>query len=103
MVSRMAHNHKVAGSTAKYLKWVREQPCVVCRSVPCDAHHIRKAGISGMGMKAPDNLVYPLCRSHHNMRHSRPWRGLWVDCGAGDDEEGLAAFYYGTYLKWVAK
>lgn len=56
----------------KYLAWVRDQDCCHCRAPgPSDPHHIRGVGhFGGMGMKAPDYLVMPLCRGCHDAVHS---------------------------------
>ena len=62
----------------KYLQWIREQDCMMCGTTPCDPHHIKGRGnFSGVGMKAPDLLVMPLCRRCHGDMHSNP--SLWED------------------------
>jgi len=56
-------------SVPKYLKWVRTQPCWVCMRQPVDAHHLIGHGTKGMGLRSPDTLSMPLCRSHHDELH----------------------------------
>ena len=53
-----------------YLKWVREQPCLVCYS-PMDtqAHHIKGLLLSGMGIKGDDSAVIPVCPTCHSKIH----------------------------------
>lgn len=48
-----------------YLAFVRQLPCVWCgRRGPSDAAHM-PVGARGMGFKAPDRNVVPLCRPCH--------------------------------------
>lgn len=58
----------------KYRKWLREQPCVVCANSPCDGHHVIGHGLGGMGTKAPDSMMFALCRIHHSSLHDGGWR-----------------------------
>lgn len=45
-----------------YLRWVRSMPCCVCLAPADSAHHvIGILGLSGMGLKAPDSYVMPVC------------------------------------------
>lgn len=58
----------------EYLDWVRTLPCCFCGMTPSDAHHVIGMGwgLSGMGMKAPDSYMMPLCRYHHGEVHKHP-------------------------------
>ena len=49
---------------AKYLAWIRTQPCIVCIGVdgPSEAAHI---GPHGMAQKASDYDTLPICAVHH--------------------------------------
>ena len=64
-----------------YLKWVRSQDCALCGAPgPSDAHHlIGIGGMGGMGTKAPDSAVMPLCRGCHSRIHRMPelWPKQW--------------------------
>ncbi|NTY85541.1 DUF968 domain-containing protein [Serratia fonticola] len=55
--------------SAKYLQWVKSQPCVCCGARADDPHHIIGHGQGGMGTKAHDFLTIPLCRQHHDDLH----------------------------------
>jgi len=58
-----------------YLRWVRQQPCCYCgRSPAGDAHHLigLGAGVSGVGLTAPDHYAMALCRTHHEQVHGDP-------------------------------
>jgi hypothetical protein len=59
-----------------HLAFVRAQGCVV-RPTPADrcfgpieAHHVRSAANSGMGMKPPDTAAVGLCCRHHRALHT---------------------------------
>lgn len=67
----------------KYRDWVKTLPCVICEGNSHEAHHIIGTGnLGGMGMKAPDTYVMPVCRMDHCLIHQDPtiaeeqWR--WV-------------------------
>ena len=51
----------------KYLDWLRDQPCFVTGMTTNDNHGVDPAhtGISGRGLKAPDNHTLPLAHSLH--------------------------------------
>lgn len=57
--------------SAKYLAFVRQQPCMFCGMPADDAHHLIGLhwNLSGMGMTAPDSYAMGLCRHHHNEVH----------------------------------
>lgn len=53
-----------------YLNYIASLPCVVCGCEPAgEAHHIIDVGYGGMGTKASDLWVFPLCRIHHTWLH----------------------------------
>ncbi len=63
-----------------YLSWVRTLPCCSCRGPGGDAHHLIGVGqLGGMGTKAPDSYVMPLCRLCHQAIHNSPedWPTQW--------------------------
>ncbi|MEC5321562.1 DUF968 domain-containing protein [Brenneria populi subsp. brevivirga] len=53
----------------KYTRWVKSQPCACCGAPADDPHHVIGYGLGGMGTKAHDLFVIPLCRSHHDELH----------------------------------
>lgn len=64
----------------QYLKWVKQQPCVMCGAPADDPHHLKGVGhMSGGGMTAPDSMVMPVCRRHHDEIHRTPelWDRQW--------------------------
>ena len=56
----------------KYIQWVKTQPCIVCGNPADDAHHLIGHGQGGMGTKAHDIHVIPLCRVDHRDLHADP-------------------------------
>ena len=51
----------------KHGDYIRSLPCCRCKIVPAGvAHHLRRTGESGMGLKSPDKYRLPLCPAHHN-------------------------------------
>jgi len=53
-----------------YLEWVKTQPCSYCGAPSDDTHHGIGLGLSGMGTKADDLAVMPVCREHHTAIHN---------------------------------
>lgn len=56
----------------KYISWIKTQPCVACGMPADDAHHLIGHGQGGMGTKAHDFHVIPLCRADHRELHADP-------------------------------
>lgn len=54
----------------KYTRWVKTQQCMCCNNPADDPHHLIGHGNGGMGTKAHDLFVIPLCRAHHDMLHA---------------------------------
>ncbi|MBC9609123.1 DUF968 domain-containing protein [Escherichia coli] len=53
-----------------YTRWVKTQKCMTCGNQADDPHHIIGHGLGGMGTKADDLFVIPLCRKCHNELHA---------------------------------
>ena len=53
-----------------YLAFEHKEPCLWCgRNDVIQVHHLKEAGYSGEGIKAPDWLSIPLCASCHAKYH----------------------------------
>lgn len=52
----------------KYMDMIANYGCVICGQ-PSQLHHPRSLTGLGMGQKAPNWLVIPLCESHHREIH----------------------------------
>jgi hypothetical protein len=60
-----------------HLAFVAAQPCLVCRRVPCDAHHLKIARPRSLGRKVSDEFTVPLCRDHHQQLHHHGNETAW--------------------------
>jgi hypothetical protein len=52
-----------------HLRFVAQQPCLICGRQPCDPHHLKFAQAHGLGHKVSDEFTVPLCRAHHRELH----------------------------------
>lgn len=52
---------------SKYLAWIKELPCIICKYPHSDPHH---SETGGKGTKASDYTCLPLCHIHHQMVHT---------------------------------
>jgi hypothetical protein len=53
----------------EHLRFVAQQPCVVCGKKPADPHHLRFMQPRAIGAKVSDEFTVPLCRTHHSAVH----------------------------------
>jgi len=53
----------------EHLRFVAQQPCLICDRTPSDPHHVRFAQQRALGRKVSDEFVVPLCRTHHRALH----------------------------------
>jgi hypothetical protein len=60
-----------------HLRFVMQQPCLLCGRKPSDAHHIRFVQPRALGRKASDEFAVPLCRSHHHAVHRAGDEKAW--------------------------
>jgi ERF superfamily len=60
-----------------HLRFVMQQPCLLCGRRPSDAHHIRFIQPRALGRKASDEFAVPLCRSHHRAAHRAGDEKAW--------------------------
>jgi len=65
-----------------HLRYVAQQPCLLCGRKPSDPHHLRFLQPRALGRKASDEFSVPLCRIHHRLVHrvgnEAAW---WKDAG----------------------
>lgn len=64
--------HRVVGTDAQYLEWLRGQSCAVCGAqAPSEAAHVRRINQgSGTGIKPPYSAI-PLCNHCHHAQHEQ--------------------------------
>jgi hypothetical protein len=66
----------------EHLRYVMQQPCLVCGRNPSDPHHLRHLQPRALGRKPSDEFAVPLCRVHHRAAHrAGDERGWWQAAG----------------------
>ncbi|MEH2470418.1 hypothetical protein V1281_000337 [Nitrobacteraceae bacterium AZCC 2161] len=60
-----------------HLAFVAEQPCLICKRSPSDAHHLKFAQPNTLGRKVSDEFTVPLCRGHHHDLHRQGNEMAW--------------------------
>jgi hypothetical protein len=66
----------------EHLRYVAQQPCLVCGRTPSDPHHLGFTQPRALGRKVSDEFAVPLCRGHHRAAHrSRNERAWWTQAG----------------------
>jgi ERF superfamily len=66
----------------EHLRYVAQQPCLVCGRKPSDPHHLGFTQPRALGRKVSDEFAVPLCRGHHRSAHcSRDERAWWKHAG----------------------
>jgi hypothetical protein len=60
-----------------HMKFVAQQPCLICGRRPSDAHHLRFAQHGALGRKVSDEFTVPLCRGHHREAHRSGDEASW--------------------------
>ncbi|MBC7578485.1 MAG: ERF family protein [Tardiphaga sp.] len=60
-----------------HLAYVAEQPCLICKRFPCDAHHLKFSQPNTLGRKVSDEFTVPLCRDHHHNLHRQGNEMAW--------------------------
>ena len=68
----------------EHLRYVAQQPCLVCGRTPPDPHHLRFTQPRALGNKVSDEYTVPLCRVHHRAAHKAGnelawWQNARVD------------------------
>ena len=64
----------------EHLRFVAQQPCVICGRKPAHAHHVRYAQPKGIALKVSDEFTVPLCAVHHDENHhTADERRWWKD------------------------
>jgi hypothetical protein len=61
----------------EHLRYVMQQPCLVCGRKPADPHDLRYMQPRALGRKASDEFAVPLCRGHHRAAHRAGDERAW--------------------------
>jgi hypothetical protein len=60
-----------------HLSFLRGQPCLICKQVPSDPHHLKFSQPKALGRKVSDEFTVPLCRTHHQDLHRHGNEKAW--------------------------
>jgi hypothetical protein len=60
-----------------HLRYVMQQPCLICGRKPSDPHHLRCLQPRALGRKPSDEFAVPLCRVHHRAAHRAGDERAW--------------------------
>jgi hypothetical protein len=72
-----------------HVRFVAQQPCLICGRRPSDAHHLRFTQSRALGRKVSDEFIVPLCRGHHREVHRWGDEASWWS-KTGVDPSGAA-------------
>ena len=61
----------------EHLRFVSQQPCLLCARKPSDAHHLGFVQPRALGRKPSDEFTVPLCRIHHRALHRSRDERAW--------------------------
>jgi hypothetical protein len=75
--SQLVHPEPRRFRDKEHVKFVANQPCLVCGRRPSDAHHLRFAQHRALGRKVSDEFTVPLCRGHHREVHRSGDEAAW--------------------------
>jgi hypothetical protein len=73
----------------QHLRYVMQQPCLICGRKPSDPHHLGYLQPRALGRKASDEFAVPLCRVHHRGVHRAGDERAWWQA-AGIDPTKVA-------------
>jgi ERF superfamily len=76
-----------------HVRYVAQQPCLICGRRPADAHHLRFTQSRAIGRKVSDEFTVPLCRGHHREVHRHGDEAAWWQ-RAGIDASELARKFW---------
>ncbi len=63
-----------------HLKFVTNQPCLICGRLPSYAHHLTFTQPNALGRKVSDEFTVPLCNLHHRELHDQGnERAWWIE------------------------
>jgi DNA recombination protein Rad52 len=80
----------------EHLKFVAQQPCLICGRQPAHAHHVRFAQKRALGMKVSDEFTVPLCSVHHDAVHRVGDERRWWARQAIEPLKAASAFWATT-------
>ena len=87
----------------EHVRFVAQQPCLICGRQPCDAHHLRFAQSRALGRKVSDEFTVPLCRGHHREVHRHGDEAAWWSKAGIDPTVAARALWLETHPLHTAR
>jgi ERF superfamily len=87
----------------EHVRFVAQQPCLICGRKPSDAHHLRFAQSRALGRKVSDEFTVPLCRGHHRELHRCSDEAAWWGRTEIDPADAARALWLETHPLLVEK
>jgi hypothetical protein len=81
----------------EHLRFVMQQPCLVCGRTPSDPHHLRFSQPRALGRKVSDEFTVPLCRGHHREVHRCGDEAAWWMAAAIDSQSAARLLWLKTH------
>jgi hypothetical protein len=75
--SELAHPEPRRIRDREHIRFIANQPCLVCGRLPSDPHHLRFAQYPALGRNVSDEFTVPLCRGHHREVHRCGHESAW--------------------------
>ena len=81
----------------EHVRYVTQQPCLICGRRPSDAHHLRFAQSRALSRKVSDEFTVPLCRGHHREVHRSGDEAAWWRKAGIDPTAAARALWLKTH------
>jgi ERF superfamily len=75
--SELSHPEPRRIRDREHMRFVMQQPCLICGRTPSDPHHLRFTQRRALGRKVSDEFTVPLCRGHHREVHRCGNESAW--------------------------
>jgi hypothetical protein len=83
----------------EHLRYIAQQPCLICGRKQSDPHHLRYLQPRALGCKASDEFAVPLCRSHHRAVHRAGEEPAWWKAAGIDPAKVARQLWQQTRLQ----
>ena len=80
--SELSHPEPRRLRDREHVRFIIQQPCLICGRTPSDPHHLRFTQPRALGRKVSDEFIVPLCRGHHREVHRCGDEAAWWEKAA---------------------
>jgi hypothetical protein len=95
--SQLSHPEPRRLRDREHVRFVAQQPCLLCGRIPSDPHHLRFVQRQALGRKVSNEFTVPLCRGHHRELHRRGDEAAWWAKAGIDPTEPARALWLQTH------